>query len=58
MDKKINYSIDNKTYDVIFTDNILYQLNSKFSKIKSYKKICLVYDEILMVKLLVNFQKD
>jgi len=57
MDKKINYSIDNKTYDVIFTDNILYQLNSKFSKIKSDKKICLVYDENINGKIISELSK-
>ena len=45
MNKNINYNVNNKIYNVIFTDDILSQLNNRFKKIKSDKKICLVYDE-------------
>ena len=57
MNKKINYSIDNKIYDVIFTDNILAQLNLKFSKIKSDKKIYLIYDENINNQIISELSK-
>ena len=57
MNKKINYSIDNKIYDVIFTDNILTQLNLKFSKIKSDKKIYLIYDENINSQIISELSK-
>ena len=45
MIQKIDYKIDKKKYNVIFTDNILPQLNNIFKKINSDYKVCLVYDE-------------
>ena len=45
MIKKIEYKINRNKYDVIFTSNIAQQLNLKFNKLKSDKKILFVYDE-------------
>ena len=52
MIQKIEYKINNKQYNVIFTDNILSQLNSIFKKINSDQKICLVYDENINSKII------
>ena len=57
MNKNINYNVNNKIYNVIFTDDILSQLNNRFKKIKSDKKICLVYDENIDNKIIDELAK-
>ena len=57
MNKNINYNINNKIYNVVFTDDILSQLNNRFKKIQSDKKICLVYDENIDNKIIDELSK-
>ena len=57
MNKNINYNINNKIYNVVFTDDILSQLNNRFKKIQSDKKICLVYDENIDNKIIDELAK-
>ena len=57
MNKNIIYKINNKVYNIIFTDDILSQLNKRFKKIQSDKKICLVYDENIDNKIIDELAK-
>lgn len=51
MNKSFSYKIHKNIHDVIFTDNLVLNLNSKLSKINSDKKILIVYDDKIQDKI-------